>query len=751
MIPREYVPIVLILLSFVGLFAQSESPYTNTSPFIVVDQFGYRPSAEKVAVIRNPLVGNDADESFFPGDSYALINATNGEHVFSGSIVPWNGGATHDQSGDQAWHFDFSEVTRTGTYYVEDLQNGERSYEFEIKEDVYREVFKQAFRVFFYQRAGFPKEFPYADEGWADRASHVGPLQDKNARSYDARNDSATERDIHGGWYDAGDLNRYTHWTANYVHVMLSSYDETPQVWTDDFNIPESGNGMSDLLDELKWGLDHLLRMQNEDGSVQSIIGSAHDSPPSEATGPSVYGGINTTSALACSGAFAYGAKIYESAGMNDYAATLLQAAIDAWDWAVKNPDVIWRNNDTSYGSSGVGAGQQETSDYGRFSLKMRAAAHLFEVTGEDEYKTYFETNYQDIHLFEWNFAFPFEQAQQHTLIYYTSIPGASEAVVNDIVVTYNSAMESGDNFGAHDNDTDPYRAYLKDYTWGSNGVKGRYGTMYTSIPQYGLNSEREEDAWKAAEHYIHYLHGVNPQSRTYLTNMYEYGGDFCANQIYHTWFANGNPLWDEVGVSVFGPAPGILSGGPNPSYSWDNCCPGSCGSETNNAKCDAEFISDLQNQPAQKAYKDFNDSWPLNSWSVTENSMGYQVAYLRLLANFVSTAPFFLDLGDDDQDGLRNGFEVFFALDAEAQEDLTHRISIRNTSPQRELVFSYNKVAPIDNLGIEWSQDLNEWMPIDLNHSLVDEVGQSLITRSVALDESASERIFIRFTLSDD
>ena len=50
-------------------------------------------------------------------------------------------------------------------------------------------------------------------------------------------------------------------------------------------------------------------------------------------------------------------------------------------------------------------------------------------------------------------------------------------------------------------------------------------------------------------------------------------------------------------------------------------------------AGCGRYSIGSLR---AQKAYKDFNTSWPLNSWSVTENSNGYQVAYIRLLSKFV-------------------------------------------------------------------------------------------------------------------
>lgn len=58
---------------------------------------------------------------------------------------------------------------------------------------------------------------------------------------------------------------------------LLHAYSENPAAWGDDFGIPESNNGVADILDEIKWGLDWLTRMQNADGSVLSIeIGRAH-------------------------------------------------------------------------------------------------------------------------------------------------------------------------------------------------------------------------------------------------------------------------------------------------------------------------------------------------------------------------------------------------------------------------------------------------------------------------------------------
>ncbi len=195
---------------------------------IIVDQFGYLPDSKKVAVIKNSRTGFDSTETFIPGKTYALVDISNGNKVFEGESTPWNNGETDPSSGDQAWHFDFSAVTTPGEYYVLDTENNKKSFEFTIGEDVYNKVLRQAVRTFFYQRAGFKKEEKYTGPGWSDGASHIGPLQDKNCRSFFDKDNPATEHDVSGGWYDAGDYNKYTSWTANYVVDLMKAYLENP-------------------------------------------------------------------------------------------------------------------------------------------------------------------------------------------------------------------------------------------------------------------------------------------------------------------------------------------------------------------------------------------------------------------------------------------------------------------------------------------------------------------------------------------
>mgnify|MGYP006293152681 CR=1 FL=1 len=628
---------LLVFFLMIALFGASSLKAQSTSDYIVVDQFGYLPDAPKKAVIRNPREGFDANESFSPGANYQLIDADSGESVFSGTPQMWNGGNTDPSSGDRVWWFDFSEISTTGSYYVLDVDNNVRSFEFRISPAVYNEVLKQAVRTFFYQRSGFAKEKPYAETGWTDDASHLGALQDTEARLFSEPNNAATERDVSGGWYDAGDYNKYTSWTANYIIEMMFAYQENPEVWTDDFNIPESGNGTPDLLDEARWGLDHLLRMQNEDGSVLSVVGASHASPPSAATGQTLYGPANTSATLTTAAAFAISSTIFESLGDTEYATQLKEKAIAAWNWAVANPNVIFKNNDAAYNSQGLAAGQQEVDDYGRLTKKLMAACFLFELTGDPVYQDYFDNHYQQVNMMEWGYAFPFQARNQDMLLYYSALEDATASVASDIVNVYGNSMMTGeDNYPAISGEKDPYMAYIKDYTWGSNGIKSNQGNMFLSMPRFNAGDITVDEARNAAVGYVNYIHGVNPLNFVYLSNMYKYGAENGVNQFYHTWFHDGSDLWDEVGKSTYGPAPGFLTGGANPNYDWDGCCPDGCGSSANNQACYDVDIVPPKNQPKQKSYKDFNNNWPLNSWSVTENSCGYQVSYIRLLANFV-------------------------------------------------------------------------------------------------------------------
>ena len=247
------------LLLTLALLLSSLLSATETDEHIKIDQFGYLPEAKKIAIISNPKLGFNGGESFAPAAIYQLKNAFTDETVFSASITSWNNGATHSQSGDQIWWFDFSEYQTQGTYYIYDSNSDVRSYTFAIGANVYNDVLKQACRTFYYQRCNSSKTLPYAEEGWTDEISFTGTEQDTDCRLV-TEPSADNSKDLSGGWFDAGDYNKYINYADGVIHDLLDAYQINPLIWGDNFNIPESGNGIPDLLDEIKWELDWFLK-----------------------------------------------------------------------------------------------------------------------------------------------------------------------------------------------------------------------------------------------------------------------------------------------------------------------------------------------------------------------------------------------------------------------------------------------------------------------------------------------------------
>jgi endoglucanase len=613
-------------------------------PVIVYDQFGYPTTAAKVAVVRDPQTGYDGADHFTPGPSYALVAKATGQIVKQGAPVAWNGGTMDAVSGDKAWWFDFSDIKQPGTYTILDIEKGIRTGEFEINDGVYRNVLRAAVRMFYYQRAGFAKTAETAGAAWADGASHMRAGQDPQTHPWPGIGETAI-KDLHGGWFDAGDYNKYTSWAARNMIVLLRAYSDNPAAFGDNTGIAESDNGVPDILDEVKWGLDWLERMQAVDGSVLCVQGLASASPPSAATGPSYYGPPTTAASLMGAAAFAYAAKIYSTrpeAALKHYGKLLLARAIKAWDWAAAHPQVLYYNNDDSQqpGSAGLGSGQQEMSDADRLFAKFEAAIYLYELTREVAYQDFILANYATI-------VEPFGPTQwdtnrQEALIYYARLAGVPVDVSDAILKKFVTKMTGdADQLPMVVNNQDPYRAPMKDYTWGSNLSKMTQARLYQLLALYGSSAATAAKIESIAMEYLHYVHGVNPLGLVYLTNVNSIGAENSADTLYHTWFAPGT-RWSKVTPTTPGPAPGYLVGGPNPRFTVDSCCTApsgtaafQCFGSTSFSLCSLNYSPPI-GQPAMKSYRQFNDGWPADSWAVTEPSTTYQAQYIRSLAGFV-------------------------------------------------------------------------------------------------------------------
>ncbi|MDJ0795353.1 MAG: glycoside hydrolase family 9 protein [Calothrix sp. MO_167.B12] len=616
--------IVFIVTNF-GVNAQNFS----LSQQIIIDQFGWRSQAVKVAIFANPVKGQNSQVSYLPGGKFEIRREDNDATVYTGSVVPWKNEKIDTSSGDQIWWGDFSNFKTQGAYYIYDPVNKVRSYSFEIRDDIYNPVMKAAVRAFYYQRCGTEIPTKYGGK-WTHAACHIGVHQDLAAQSYMKK---TPPKDVHGGWHDAGDMNKYVSFTAKTLWNLINAYEINPGIFPDNYNIPESGNGVPDILDEIKWELDWILRMQMADGSVANRVSSHqcgevipdndkkrryYTEPTTWATASLVIGSANA------SRLFKQFENVYPS-----YANQLITASEKAWEYLEQNSHKTPKDGH-DYGDKGklscAAQGDEEGNDQ---MYRLWAAAELYRTTGKTIYKEYFESHYTPLKdgWFDPMGGKEHPWSQQLAYVTYSKTKGADRAKVTEIKNAIKTTTTWFNNLDI--NKDDPYRAFIWDYYWGSNQVKANWGMTFLFARLLEVDESRNQFYEQNAEEYLHYIHGRNPLSWVYLTNMGEKGANVGAEnsvmEIYHSWFHNGS-IYDGTN-SKYGSAPGLLSGGPNKYYS-------------------VKQVSPPFGEPSQKAYKDWNSAWNFwrrfseDSWTITEPAIYYQATYINLLAYFCKPNP---------------------------------------------------------------------------------------------------------------
>ena len=623
--PRACVGLLLLL----GAGAAPAVP-SATVPWIKVDQFGYQPAMQKVAVVVDPQAGFNAAGAFAPGTGsgqYQIRRWADDVVVHTGTLQPWKSGATHAQSGDRGWHYDFSALTAAGAYYIWDSARQVGSGRFEIGSAVYAPVLRHAVRMFYHQRLNHAKVAPYVDARWADAAAYERPGQDRSATSRWAKGQAATARDLSGGWMDAGDTNKYVTFAQSAVLQLLDAYRMSPAVFRDDFGIPESGNGLPDLLDELKWELDFLRRMQDASGTHGLFLKVGVDnytdiSPPSADARPRYYLPECTSATLAGAAMFGAAHVVYRGfASQAAGAADLLARAEAAWARA-KLTTSGFTVFQTACDDGDIKAGDADVDAQGQLESSVLAAIALYEATGKAEYRAHVEANYARVRPYNIWWWGPYWAPMQVALLRHAGQPGVSASVASNLrsQKSWQSGVISLTDFNGGTNGTDLYRAHLADaeFNWGHNMTRSNAGLINLDFEAFGINSTSAALYRRIAEQHLHWLHGANPMGLVMLSNMASAGAESSLSEIYHTWFANGT-VWDSTRTSARGPAPGYLAGGPNTTYTGS--------------------VAGLASQPPQKAYKDWNTGWPENSWEVTEPAIYYQAAYVQLLARLMGTA----------------------------------------------------------------------------------------------------------------
>ena len=301
------------------------------------------------------------------GDLFDLVNAETKEIVFCGPIVY---GRDNGDTGEYDYYGDFSMFREPGTYYIRS-QNGLVSHPFVIARDPFTDLRNSALKMLSYQRCGT------ALGEWAGGLAHA---ECHNRPVNLVYTDSLF--DLSGGWHDAGDYGRYVKTGAKAVNDLMLAYMTAPELFGDDTGGPDSGNGIPDILDEARYEMEWLLKMQEEGGTVFSKV--VTQSFPDDTVAPEDDGGVlfvigaDTISTADAGGSYAIASIVFRDVD-SDFADRCLEAAEKAHRYLRSHPDVTYSMNPTDFS-----AGQYLDSDDkdARFTLEMG----LYAATGETDY-----------------------------------------------------------------------------------------------------------------------------------------------------------------------------------------------------------------------------------------------------------------------------------------------------------------------------------------------------------------------------
>ncbi|MEK7670831.1 MAG: glycoside hydrolase family 9 protein, partial [Bacteroidota bacterium] len=278
--------------------------------------------------------------------------------------------------GATVWIGDFTALTTPGRYKI--VAGTMESYPFNIGTNVFDQPVRAAQRMFYYQRAFTAITMPSAEGPW------VHPTDIDKAPT-----------GVVKGWHDAGDYAVYMPTMAQAIFWLLETWSDFGPL-DDNTNIPESGNGIPDLLDETRWGLEWVKSMQDPNGGFWGsacpgctniyYYGTSFPhtiSPYCKSIPPTVQ---NTAKAIAV---LAYASAVYAPYDAA-FANSCLSAAQAGWTWLVNNP--------TATNDAGPCGAYEQGSDATLLKTnRMWAAAAMVYATGNPLYETAFQNNFEPI------------------------------------------------------------------------------------------------------------------------------------------------------------------------------------------------------------------------------------------------------------------------------------------------------------------------------------------------------------------
>lgn len=583
-------------------------PYVaDTHSRVRVNQLGYLPGGPKRATV---LV-EDADAA---GVGWVLRDAS-GAEVASGTAEPLGVDRT---VGSAVQRIEFDGVGATGEGFTLEA-DGETSYPFAIRSGLYTPLAGDALHYFLLARSGIELEESFAGEGYARPAGHLGvsPNQGDLAvgcqapREYYQGWTCDGTFDVRGGWYDAGDHGKYVVNGGIAVHQLLDVWETAERNGATGsgadgaLSIPEAGNGTPDVLDEARWELEWMQRMQVPAGmpyagmlfhKVQDSAWSGLPTMPWLDDKPRQVHRPSTAATLNFAAVAAKGSRLFAEWDAA-FADELLAASRVAWAAALETPELYASPADGNDGGGPYDDLEVDDEFYW-------AAAELYLTTEEAEFADFLaaspeaETSIDAEGGFAWQNTTALGRID--LAMVESAFPGRDAARAS-VVEAADVYLRAADNAFGH-----PYAPRDGEYDWGSNSsVLNNQVVLATAADITG--EARYRDAVISG---MDYLLGRNGMDLSYITG---YGTAYAQNQ-HHRWMA------PSLNASLPPIAPGTVSGGPNSEIqdpvaqqAWpDGCTAQLC------------YLDDIQSWSTNEMTINWNSalSW-VTAWVATQDSGG--------------------------------------------------------------------------------------------------------------------------------
>ncbi len=536
----------LLLVKVYVLFAQS------SQELIKINQAGYYPKAPKLAIVTSDHKDDDYATKNFLG--FYILRVNSSDTVFKNRLGTLR---TSKNSSLKTRVADFSAFQQEGRFVIYIPGIG-TSYPFEIKSDANKEAAIASLKGFYYMRVSMPLEEAYASK-WHRPAGHPDTAVVVHPSGTSAKRTAGTVISSPGGWYDAGDYNKYVVNSGITMGTLFSAYEDFSSYFnTLNTNIPESKNAAPDIIDEVVYNLRWMLTMQdpNDGGVYHKCTNAAFDGMvmPGVTKLPRYVVQKATGATLDFAAVMAQASRILKNFETTypRLADSCLKAATYAWQWTQKNPAIFYNQNSINEKF----APKITTGAYGDRSFKDEwfwAASELLASTGKKIYYDSLSKRISDsVSLPSW--------ANVGMLGYYTlirsknnlpsfakSIIPAMEKRITDLADALIAKVDSN-AFST------VMGGSVRDFIWGSNSVAANQGIAL--INAYLITKDKKYIDYALTN--LDYLLGRNATGYCFLTGM----GSKRVMRPHHR---------PSIADGIEDPVPGLLSGGPNPGKQ-DKC-----------------------------------------------------------------------------------------------------------------------------------------------------------------------------------